>query len=84
MGGGGGGEGGGDCSPVLRFDHNSHSSEQYSVHLLRISCSSVRHFPDLSWMVEVHPVSLRLDPSPAAMLSRCNLSLNFIIDLLVS
>ena len=32
-----------------------YSSEQYSVHLLRISCSSVRHFPDLSWIVEDLP-----------------------------
>ena len=28
-----------------------YSSEQYSVHLLRICCSSVRHFPDLFWIV---------------------------------
>ena len=39
-------------------------SEQYSVfsiHLLRIFCPSVRHFPGLSW----------IDPSPAGMLSCC-------------
>ena len=30
-------------------------SEQYSVHLLRISFSSVRHFPDFSWIVEDLP-----------------------------
>ena len=48
---------GAGCSPVLHCLHNSHmySSEQYSVHLLRISFSSVRHFPDLSWIVEDLP-----------------------------
>ena len=30
-------------------------SEQFSVHLLRISCSSVTHFPDLPWTVEDLP-----------------------------
>ena len=32
-----------------------YSYEQYSVHLLRISCSSVTHFPDLPWIVEDLP-----------------------------
>ena len=42
-----------DCRPEPYCHHNPYlfSSEQYSVHLLRISCSSVRHFPDLSWIV---------------------------------
>ena len=42
------------CNPVLRCLHSSHSFtvlSKYSVHLLRISFSSVRHFPDLSWIV---------------------------------
>ena len=39
-------------SPQLSY---LYSSEQYSVHLLRISFSSVRHFPDLSWIVEDLP-----------------------------
>ena len=47
------------CSLVLRCLHNSHSctysSEQYFVYLLRISFSSVKHFPDLSWIVEELP-----------------------------
>ena len=46
------------CSPELHCHHNSHGcivSEQYTVHLLRNSCSSVRHFPDLSWIVEDGP-----------------------------
>ena len=30
-----------------------YNSEQYSVHLFKISCSSVRYFPALSWMVVV-------------------------------
>ena len=47
---------GAGCSPVQCCLHNSHScTEQYSVHLLRISFSSVRHFPDLSWIVEDLP-----------------------------
>ena len=32
-----------------------YSSEQYSVNLLRTSCYSVRHFPDLFWIVEDLP-----------------------------
>ena len=48
-----------------------YSSEQYSVHLLRISCSSVRHFPDLSWIVEDLPCFSEVRPSPADMLSCC-------------
>ena len=32
-------------------DCNIYSFKQYSVHLLRISCSSVRYYPDLSWIV---------------------------------
>ena len=32
-----------------------YSSEHYYVRLLRISSSSVRHFPDLSWIVEDLP-----------------------------
>ena len=44
----------GGCSLVLRFLHNSHSCTVLS-HLLRISFSSVRHFLDLSWIVEDLP-----------------------------
>ena len=44
---------GADCSPEMHCHHNS--PEQYSVHLLRIFCSSVTHFPDLSWIVEDLP-----------------------------
>ena len=39
-------------SPVVVGVYNS---EQYSVHLFRISCSSVSHFLALSWMVIVLP-----------------------------
>ena len=38
--------------PLVRLLYNS---VQYSVHRLIISLSSVRHFPDLSWMVFIFP-----------------------------
>ena len=37
-----------DCSQEL---HRHHNSEQCLVHLTRISCSSVRHIRDMSWIV---------------------------------
>ena len=51
---------GAGCSPVQHCLHNSHSCTVLSnilssVHLLRISFSSVRHFPDFSWIVEDLP-----------------------------
>ena len=59
---------------VYCHHHSSYlySSEQYSVHLLRISSSSVRHFPELSWIFVIKPASLKLDPSTADILSYCN------------
>ena len=53
-----------------------YSSEQYSVHRLRIWCSSVRHFPDLSWIVVVIPslmsgLSLFDKPSCCCSCSNC-------------
>ena len=43
-----------DCTPELHCQHNTwlYISEQYSVHFLRSSCSSVRFFQGLSWIVE--------------------------------
>ena len=46
---------GADCRSVLRCHHSCHGSEQYSVCLLRMSYSSVRHFRDLSWIVDDLP-----------------------------
>ena len=40
------------------------------VHLPRISCSSVRHFPDLSWIVVALPCFSE-DPLPVDLLSYC-------------
>ena len=62
-----------DCSPELYCHYNSqlYSYEQYSVHLLRISCSSGRHFPDLSWTVVDLLCFSELDPLPADTLSSC-------------
>ena len=48
-----------------------YSSEQYSVNLLRTSYYSVRHFPDLFWIVEDLPCLSEVDPSPADMFSCC-------------
>ena len=47
---GGGGTSSTSGSPVAVRVYNS---EQYSVHLFRMSCSFVRHFHALSWMVVV-------------------------------
>ena len=48
-----------------------YSYEQYSVHLLRISCSSATHFQTCPGQLRIYPVSLRLDTSPAGMLCYC-------------
>ena len=48
-----------------------YSSDQYFLHLLRISCSSVRHFPDLSWIVEDLPCYSEVRYFTADMLSCC-------------
>ena len=44
------------------------------LNLLRISCSSVRHFPDLPYMVKIYPISLLSGPWLAGMLSAVFLS----------
>ena len=46
---------GDNCSPVLCFLHNSHGYTFLNNILLRISYSSVKHFADLSWIVEDLP-----------------------------
>ena len=54
---------GADCTPELYCHHNSHSCIALSniLSMLRISCSSVRHFPDLSWIVEDLPCFSKLN-----------------------
>ena len=48
---------GADCSPELHCNHNSHGCVILSniLPMLRISCSSIRHLPDLSGIVEDLP-----------------------------
>ena len=62
---------GAGCSPVLRCLHNFHSCTVLSniLSLLRISWSSVRHFTDLSWIVEDLPCFYEVRSFTADMLS---------------
>ena len=48
-----------------------YSSEHYSVHLPKISCSSVKHSQICPGQLRIYLVSLRLDSLPADMLPCC-------------
>ena len=62
-------------SPVVVCIYNS---EQYSVHHFRMSCSSVRHFPALYWMVVVLLCFEPVSSFTAGSLSSCCFSAGFL------
>ena len=64
---------GADCSPELCCYHNSHTcialSNTQSICRESLARSSVRHIPNLSWIVVDLPCFSEVDPLPAGMLS---------------